>query len=103
MKKRCIEIEKDFNNDCRVFDLKLKDRFNDKYYVLVNDVMESVRFIGKNPYYKRRRKKLDDMNLKHIIIPKWLEVIDIKNDDYKKIKIEFSEYKIPNKDFLNIF
>ena len=52
-------------------------------------------------YYKRR-KFLDNKNLKHIIINKWGEVINIDIKTYNKISKIFLDYKMPCKQNLEI-
>lgn len=101
MLKECLDIEKDFNQFCKVYDLGVKDIFNKKFYV-VQDELGYVRFYSKCSDYEKRRKELNNKNLQHVIIQKYGEVIDVTKQTYDKIQKIFLDCKLPCKELMNI-
>ena len=70
----------------------LKDYFGNTMLVLVDDDMQEVRIVSKLPEYNKRRRRLDALNLRHVITPKYAEVIDITRKTYNKIMDNFPDY-----------
>lgn len=103
MKKRCMNYEKDFNTDCKVYDCNVRDYFGNKFYIVHNETLNSIRFMSKNKEYKKDRNHFDKMNLKHVIVLKWLNVIDVRIETYNQIQTFFSGVNLPCKEFLNIW
>ena len=101
MLRECLDIEKDFNSNCKVYDLGVKDIFNKKFYVIQNE-LGYIRFYSKCSDYKKRRKALDDKDLQHVIIQKYGEVIDLTKQTYDKIQKVFPNCKLPCKELMNI-
>ena len=102
MIRECIDMENDFNSDCKVYDCNVKDYFGNKMYIVTNDALKELKFMGQYKDYYKRRKFLDNKNLKHIIIEKWGEVINIDIKTYNKISKIFFDYKMPCKQNLEI-
>ena len=103
MMNRCLDIEKDFNEDCKVYDFNLRDYFGNKFYVVYNELFETVKFYSKNKTYNKRRRDLDKKNLQHITIQKYGEVIDIRKETYNQIQRFLPSAKLPCKELLNIW
>ena len=103
MLKECLDYEKDFNTDCRVYDCNVRDYFGNKFYIVYNELLNEVRFMAKNKEYNKTRKELDNRKLKHVIVSKWLEVIDIRKETYKQIETFIPYAKLPYKNNLNIW
>ena len=95
MLKECIDFEKDFNSDCKVYDCGAKDYFGNKFYIVTNEMLNQIRFMSKDKEYKKHRKALDDKNLQHVISYKWGNVINVDNETYEKIQSIFPEYTLP--------
>ena len=102
MIKECLDYEKDFNSDCKVYDIGVHDSFGEKFYIVKNIVLNSIRFMAKDKEFKRRRKYLDDRDLKYVIIPKWLDVINVTEETYITIQKSFPDLKLPRKELLQI-
>ena len=60
MLKECLDYEKDFNTDCRVYDCNVRDYFGNKFYIVYNELLNEVRFMAKNKEYNKTRKELDN-------------------------------------------
>jgi hypothetical protein len=103
MMNRCLDIEKDFSEDCKVYDFNLRDYFGNKFYVVYNELFETVRFYSKDKMYNKRRKELDKKNLQHVIIQKYVEVIDIRKETYNQIQRFLPSAKLPCMELLNIW
>ena len=103
MMNRCLDIEKDFNEDCKVYDIDVKDYFGNKFYIVYNELSDNIRFYSKNKDYNKRRKEFDKRNLQYLIIQKYGEVIDITEQTYDKIQEYFQNIKLPCKELLNIW
>ena len=73
----------------------LKDYFGHNMYLVLNDTMKELRLYGKNDGYKKRRKSLDNRKLQNVIVPEYLEVIDISEKTYEFIKKEFLKDEFP--------
>ena len=87
-----MKLVYDDNISRKWYDVNLKDAFGRKFLVVVDDIGNWVRLIAKNKEYKKRRKQLDDMGCKNVVIPEWIEVIDITSDTLNKIKMLFPNY-----------
>ena len=103
MMNRHLDIEKDFNENCKVYDIGVKDYFGNKFYIVHNELLNNIRFYSKNKDYNKRRKELDKRNLQYVIIQKYGEVIDITEQTYNKIQEYFQNIKLPCKELLNIW
>ena len=102
MIKECLDYEKDFNSDRKVYDIGVHDSFDEKFYIVKNIVLNSIRFMAKDKEFKRSRKYLDDRDLKYVIIPKWLDVINVTEETYKTIQNNFPDSKLPCRELLQI-
>lgn len=102
MLKECLDIEKDFNLDCKVYDCGVKDYFGNKFYIVTNELLNQIRFMSKDKDYKKHRKALDKKNLQHVITYKWGNVINVDNKTYNKIQSIFPEYTLPCKSSLEM-
>lgn len=80
-------VGKYFDTDCRVYS-GIKDIYGNPCYVVVNYMLEEFRIVGKNPYYSMDRKRLP----KHVIVPKYLPVIDLKRSTARELEAEFPDY-----------
>lgn len=80
-------INKDFT-DCRVYS-GIKDYYGNSCYLVINDDMEEYRIMAKNPDYTKRTKKLP----KYVIVPKYLEVIDLHMETATELEKLFPNYK----------
>lgn len=80
-------VGKHFDSDCYVYS-DIKDAFGNPCYVVVNYMLEEFRIVGKNPYYSTDRKRLP----KHVIVPKYLPVIDIKRSVARELEAMFPDY-----------
>lgn len=107
MIKRCSGIEKNFDSDCQIYDLDVQDIFGGKFYILYDTVLGYVKFIAKYKDYQKRRKALDNINCKYIIIQKYGEVIDVTEKTYNQIKttLQKTSFNIimPCKELMNIY
>ena len=70
----------------------LQDYFGNSMLVLVDDDMNELRTVGKLKDYKKRRRMLDEKNLRHVSTPEYGEVIDITKRTYDKIMENFPGY-----------
>ena len=70
----------------------LRDYFKDAIYVVINEDLKELRLYGKNPDYKKERKSLDLRKLNHVIVPKYLQVIDITKKVSDFIESQFPDY-----------
>lgn len=80
-------VGKHFDSDCYAYS-GIKDVYGNSCYVIVNYMLEEFRIVGKNPYYSTDRKKLP----KHIIVPKYLPVIDLKRSVARELEAMFPDY-----------
>ena len=80
-------VGKHFDSDCYAYS-GIKDVYGNSCYVIVNYMLEEFRIVGKNPYYSTDRKKLP----KHVIVPKYLPVIDIKRSVARELEAMFPDY-----------
>lgn len=80
-------VGKHFDSDCYAYS-GIKDVYGNSCYVIVNYMLEEFRIVGKNPYYSTDRKKLP----KHVIVPKYLPVIDIKRSVARELEVMFPDY-----------
>lgn len=101
--KRVYQYEKDFFEECKVYDLKLKDIFGNKFYILHNELLNEIRFISKNNDYNKKRKYLNKKKLNNIIISKYSNIIDLDENTYNNIRTIFKNVRIPDKKMLNIY
>ena len=85
--KKDKTVGKHFSSDCRVYS-GIKDAFGNRCYVVVNYVLREFRVVGKNPYYSTNRKRLP----KHVIVPKYLPVIDLKRSVARELEAMFPDY-----------
>ena len=102
MLKECLDIEKDFNEFCKVYDIGAKDVFGKKFYIVKNE-LGYIKFYSKYSDYKKRRKILDKKKLQHVIIQKYGKVIDITQNTYNKIQKCFPDSKLPCRELINIY
>ena len=103
MFSRCLDYEKDFDNTCEVYDCRVKDFFGEKFYIVHNTNLDIIRFVARNKTYNKERKYMDSRKLSHVIIPKWLEVIDVTEETYNNIQVIFPGSKLPYKGKLNMW
>ena len=103
MLKECLDFEKDFNEDCKVYDYNVRDYFGNKFYIMHNELLNEVRFMSKNKGYTKERNELDRMNLQHVIVQKWGNVIDIRKETYNQIQSFLPIAKLPCMESLNIW
>lgn len=80
-------VGKHFDSDCYAYS-GIKDVYGNSCYVIVNYMLEEFRIVGKNPYYSTDRKKLP----KHVIVPKYLPVIDLKRSVARELEAMFPDY-----------
>lgn len=80
-------VGKHFDSDCYAYS-GIKDVYGNSCYVIVNYMLEEFRIVGKNPYYSTDRKRLP----KHVIVPKYLPVIDIKRSVARELEAMFPDY-----------
>ena len=80
-------VVKHFDSDCYAYS-GIKDAYGNPCYVIVNYMLEEFRIVGKNPYYSTDKKKLP----KHVIVPKYLPVIDIKRSTARELEAMFPDY-----------
>ena len=80
-------VVKHFDSDCYAYS-GIKDAYGDPCYVVVNYMLEEFRIVGKNPYYTTDRNRLP----KHVIVPKYLPVIDIKRSTARELEAMFPDY-----------
>ena len=80
-------VGKHFNSDCYAYS-GIKDVYGNSCYVIVNYMLEEFRIVGKNPYYSTDRKRLP----KHVIVPKYLPVIDLKRSVARELEAMFPDY-----------
>lgn len=83
-------IGKYFDTDCRVYS-GVKDAYGNTCYLVVNNLLNEFRIVGKNPYYSADRKRLP----KFVIVPKYLSVIDLKRSTARALEIAFPDYIHP--------
>lgn len=83
-------ISKHFNSDCHVYS-GIKDAYGNPCYTVVNYLLEEFRIVGKNPDYATDRKRLP----KHVIVPKYLDVIDLKRSTARELEAMFLDYIHP--------
>lgn len=72
-----------------------RDAFGKSCELWVNHDLEEVRLRAKNPEYAYRRKNLDSRKLQHVIVPGYLDVIDITPETEREINLAFPEYRHP--------
>ena len=82
-------MSRDFSENIKVI-TGYKDAFNHSVMLLVNEDMKEIRTVGKNPDYRAAKKKLEKH--KNIVVPKYLEVIDITLNTYNKIMSKYKGY-----------
>ena len=80
-------IGKHFSSDCHIYS-GIKDAFGNRCYVVVNYVLREFRIVGKNPCYSADKKKLP----KHVVVPKYLPVIDLKRSTARELEAMFLDY-----------
>ena len=80
-------VGKHFDSDCYAYS-GIKDVYGNSCYVIVNYILEEFRIVGKNPYYSTDKKRLP----KHVIVPKYLPVIDIKRSVARELEAMFPDY-----------
>ena len=80
-------VGKHFDSDCYAYS-GIKDVYGNSCYVIVNYMLEEFRIVGKNPYYSTDRKRLP----KHVIVPKYLPVIDLKRSVARELEAMFPDY-----------
>ena len=80
-------VGKHFDPDCYVYS-GIKDAYGNPCYVVINYMLEEFRIVGKNPYYSTDRKRLP----KHVIVPKYLPVIDLKRSVARELEAMFPDY-----------
>lgn len=80
-------VGKYFDSDCYAYS-GIKDAYGNPCYVIVNYMLEEFRIVEKNPYYSTDRKKLP----KHVIVPKYLPVIDLKRSTARELEAMFPDY-----------
>ena len=80
-------VAKHFDSDCYVYS-GIKDAYGNPCYVVVNYMLEEFRIVGKNPYYSTDRKRLP----KHVVVPKYLPVIDLKRSVARELEAMFPDY-----------
>ena len=80
-------VGKYFDSDCYVYS-GIKDAYGNPCYVVVNYMLEEFRIVGKNPYYSTDRKRLP----KHVVVPKYLPVIDLKRSVARELEAMFPDY-----------
>ncbi len=81
-----------YRNDDVVAYSGFRDAFGGKMYVVINTTLNELRLYGKNPYYQKERKRLDNMKCQHVIVPEYLSVIDVTAKIKKKIEDIFPGY-----------
>lgn len=96
--KELKNIEEDFLEGIKIYDDDIRDYFGNKCYVWVNEDLEEIRIIAKNPDYKVLRKNYPQ----YVGISKWLEVIDFTEKMYQKIVNDFPDYVKKPREMLNI-
>ena len=69
-----------------------RDAYNNPCYVMVNDYLQELRIVAKNPEYKKRKCIYQKLKL-NVVVPEFLEVIDITKQTEKVIKENFPGYK----------
>ena len=52
--KRMYNIEKDLHEDLAVYDCNVKDFFGQKFYVMLDTIINHVTFIAKSNEYVKR-------------------------------------------------
>lgn len=82
-----------YRNDDVIAYSGFKDVFGNKIFVVVNETMNELRLYGINKDYKKQRKMLDKVKCKHVIVPKYSEVIDIDKATFRKLEQEFPNMK----------
>lgn len=80
-------VGKHFSSDCWVYS-GIKDAYGNPCYVVVNYMLEAFKIVGKNPYYSTDRKRLP----KHVVVPKYLSVIDLKRSVARELEAMFPDY-----------
>ena len=78
-----------YRNDDVIAYSGFRDAFGNKIFAVVNTTLNELRLYGLNKDYKKRRKALDEAKCKHVIIPKYSEVIDINKATFNKLEQEF--------------
>ena len=81
-------------NGIKVF-TGLRDAFNNPFLLAVNDDLKEIKLLGKNPDYRSSRKELDKKRLNHVIVPEFIEVIDISRKTEQFILDIFPGYRHP--------
>lgn len=80
-----MKLLRTINNDIKVYDCNIRDYFGGKAEVWYNEDWDHYRLMAKYKDYKKERKKLDSIKCQHVIVPEYLEVIDITHRTLKRL------------------
>lgn len=78
-------------NFIKVYDCNITDIFGHKIEVWHNEDMNEYRLMARNPDYKKERKRLDNIGCKNVVVPLYLEVIDITEKMLDKLNKLFPD------------